>query len=48
MSRWKRSYEEWWLWPVRETLGHIAIFLPAIIALLLAILLSWIAPYRNP
>ena len=47
MSRWKRTYEGWWLWPERETLAHIVIFLPLLIGLLLVLLLPLIASFRN-
>ncbi len=39
MSRWKRVYENQWLSPVRETLSHIVIFLPLIIAILVSLTL---------
>ena len=47
MSRLKRSYEDWWLWPVRETLGNLAFLLPLIIGFLISLLLPCIAYLRN-
>ncbi len=43
MRRLVRFGENWWMSPGREMLGSIAIILPAIIALLLALLLPWLA-----
>jgi hypothetical protein len=38
----------WWMSPTRESIGNLALILPAIIAFLLALLLPWLRSHAGP